>query len=205
MSLNILGISCFFHDSAASIICDGKITAAVQEERFSRIKNDPNFPILSINYCLEEAGISEEDLDVIVFHEKTHLALDRVLSEVKKRNTNFALKQFDKIVDRWTSGRLYPEKLIHNMLPNFKGKIQFIEHHYSHASSAFYPSPFNEAAIITVDGVGEWTTSTISHGIDRKIKLIKSMDYPNSVGLFYSAATYFLGFKINIIRGVKNK
>jgi len=197
MGYTILGISCFFHDSAACLIKDGEIIAAAQEERFTRIKNDSSFPRLASNYCLEEAGIEESSIDCIAFYENTKLVLDRIIAEMSVQSTYTALKQFDSILNDWDNGKLNPEEFIRINFPDFNGKIKFVEHHHAHSASAFYPSPYKDAAILTIDGVGEWSTASISHGKDSKIKLLKTMNYPNSLGLFYSAATYFLGFKIN--------
>ncbi len=197
MSYTILGISCFFHDSAACLIKDGEIIAAAQEERFTRIKNDSSFPRLASNYCLEEAGIEESSIDCIAFYENTKLVLDRIIAEMSVQSTYNALKQFDNILGDWDNGKLNPEEVIRINFPDFNGKIKFVEHHHAHSASAFYPSPYNNAAILTIDGVGEWSTASISHGKGSQIELLKTMNYPNSLGLFYSAATYFLGFKIN--------
>ena len=193
----ILGLSCFFHDSAACLLSDGVIIAAAQEERFTRVKHDSSFPILSINFCLEQAGISDQEIDSIIFYEKTNLVLDRIVSDMASRSSKVALLQFKKIIKSWNAGKLNPEIIIKNFLPGFNGEVKFIEHHHSHASAAFFPSPFNESAILTIDGVGEWASATISHGNANKINLLKQMNYPNSIGLFYSTATYFLGFKVN--------
>ncbi len=197
MKKYILGISSFFHDSAACVISDGIIIAAAQEERFTRIKHDSSFPILSINFCLEQAGISEAEIDVIVYYEKTDLVLDRIANDMASRRSKVALLQFNKIIKSWNAGKLNPELSIKNSLPGFNGEIKCIEHHHSHAAAAFFPSPFDEAAILTIDGVGEWASATISYGSNNTIKLLKQMNYPNSIGLFYSTATYYLGFKVN--------
>lgn len=197
MDQYILGISCFFHDSAACILRNGEIIAAAQEERFTRIKHDPAFPRFAINYCLEEAGISEKNLNNVAFYENANLLLDRITWEVRRQNASIARQQFTRLLRSYEGGKFTPEKSILHNLKGFNGTIKSVEHHHAHAAAAFYPSPFSEAAILTIDGVGEWASSTICHGHKRKISLLKSLHYPNSLGLFYSAATYYLGFKIN--------
>ena len=197
MSVYILGISCFFHDSAACLLRDGEVVAAAQEERFTRVKHDASFPRFAINYCLEQMGINDEDLDEVVFYEDVMLLLDRIASEVVVHPFPVAKLQLKKILSSWNNGKINPEGIIAQNLPDYKGNISFIEHHCAHASSAFYPSPFSNAAILTVDGVGEWSTTTICHGVGQKIKLLKKLNYPNSLGLFYSAVTNYLGFKVN--------
>jgi len=193
----ILGISCYFHDAAASVVIDGKIISAAQEERFTRVKNDPRFPIHAINYCLEEANIDEQDIDFVAFYESPLLALDRIAFEISSQAHDIATEQFRKVMKRWPGSKLDVFRSIHENLPGFKGEIFLIEHHFSHAAAAFYPSPYQEAAILTIDGVGEWSTATISQGSCSDIKRISEMHYPNSVGLLYSAATHYLGFKVN--------
>ncbi len=197
MSEYFLGISSFFHDSAASLVSDGKIIAAAQEERFSRVKHDPSFPRLAINYCLEEAKIRDADLTAIVFYEDTRLVLDRVLFGSGRKDKRTKTKQINELFNSWPSGKLSPQRSISENMPEFSGKIMFAQHHQSHAASAFLPSPFSEAAILTIDGVGEYSTASISKGTKNGIELIKTLEFPNSVGLLYSAATHFLGFKVN--------
>ena len=201
--MKILGISCFYHDSAASIIVQNQIIAAIQEERFTRIKHTPDFPINSIKYCLEETGLKIEELDAVVFYDKPIVKFERLLStfyEVAPKG----LIPFIKSIPIWLKEKLFLRKLIFDNLkeiePSLKKKnlnILFTEHHISHAASAFYPSNLKESAILTIDGVGEWCTASICKGEDKKIKIIKELHFPHSVGLLYSAFTYYLGFKVN--------
>lgn len=195
MSATILGISAFYHDSAAAIVRDGEIIAAAQEERFSRKKHDPRFPRKAINYCLSEAFIEADELDAVVFYDHPLLTLDRVLKSI--------LSAAPRTEDQWLKAsrsilgtKLFVEDHIRDML-KADVKIYFTEHHASHAASAFYPSPFTEAAILTFDGVGEWATTTLGFGEGARMKLLKEIDYPHSLGLLYSAFTYFTGFKVN--------
>ncbi len=191
----ILGISAFYHDSAAAIVRGGEIIAAAQEERFSRKKHDPRFPRHAINYCLGEAFIEADELDAVVFYDHPLLTLDRVLKSI--------LSKTPQTEDQWIKAsrsilgtKLFVEKYIKDML-KADVKVYFTEHHASHAASAFYPSPFSEAAILTFDGVGEWATTTLGLGEGERMKLLKEIDYPHSLGLLYSAFTYFTGFKVN--------
>jgi len=191
-----LGISCYYHDSAAAVLKDGKVIAAVEEERFSRIKFDDGFPKLAINWCLKEAGISAENIDSIAFYDKPVLKFERLLDNyigVAPRG----LFSFLNVIPKWIHKRLWVKDEINKHLNGFKGEIIFPEHHMSHAAHTFFTSPFDEAAILTVDGVGEWSTTTFGTGKDTDIKLINDIRWPHSVGLFYSAFTYFLGFKVN--------
>ena len=191
-----LGISCYYHDSAAAVLKDGKVIAAVEEERFSRIKFDDGFPKLAINWCLKEAGIGAGDLDSVAFYDKPVLKFERLLDNyigVAPRG----LLSFLDVIPKWIHKRLWVKDEINKHLKGFKGKIFFPEHHMSHAAHTFFTSPFDEAAILTVDGVGEWSTTTFGIGRDTNIKLINDIRWPHSVGLFYSAFTYFLGFKVN--------
>ncbi len=191
----ILGISAFYHDSAAAIVRGGRVLAAAQEERFSRKKHDPRFPRHAINYCLGEAFIEADELDAVVFYDHPLLTLDRVLKSI--------LSKTPQTEDQWIKAsrsilgtKLFVEKYIRDML-KADVKVYFTEHHASHAASAFYPSPFSEAAILTFDGVGEWATTTLGLGEGETMKLLKEIDYPHSLGLLYSAFTYFTGFKVN--------
>ena len=191
-----LGISCYYHDSAAAVLKDGKVIAAVEEERFSRIKFDDGFPKLAIDWCLKEAGISAENIDSIAFYDKPVLKFERLLDNyigVAPRG----LFSFLDVIPKWIHKRLWVKDEINKYLKGFKGEIFFPEHHMSHAAHTFFTSPFDEAAILTVDGVGEWSTTTFGTGKDINIKLINDIRWPHSVGLFYSAFTYFLGFKVN--------
>ena len=191
-----LGISCYYHDSAAAVLKDGKVIAAVEEERFSRIKFDDGFPKLAVNWCLKEAGIRAENIDSVAFYDKPVLKFERLLDNyigVAPRG----LFSFLDVIPKWIHRRLWVKDEINKHLKGFNGKIVFPEHHISHAAHTFFTSPFDEAAILTVDGVGEWSTTTFGIGRDTDIKLINDIRWPHSVGLFYSAFTYFLGFKVN--------
>lgn len=195
----ILGISAFYHDSAAAIVVDGIIIAAAQEERFTRTKHDASFPQHSIKYVLEEAGIPFEQLSAIVFYEKPFIKFERLLETYHA----FAPKgflSFTSAIPVWIKEKLFMRKMLKDELSKF-GKIQtpilFSEHHLSHAASAFFPSPFNDAAILTIDGVGEWATTTICRGKSNQIEVIKELHFPHSIGLLYSAFTYYTGFRVN--------
>jgi len=193
----ILGISSYYHDSAAALVGENGIIAAAQEERFTRIKHDHNFPIQSINYCLKEAGISVEELDQIVFYEKPLLKFDRLL-ETYIGFAPVGLKSFVKAMPQWLKQKLHlPREIKKNLPGKWNKPIVFTSHHESHAASAFFPSPFEEAAILTMDGVGEWDTATIGVGEGNRIELLRSMHFPDSLGLLYSAFTYFCGFRVN--------
>ncbi len=199
----ILGISAFYHDSAACLIKNGKIICAIQEERFTRIKHDPSFPTKSIKYCINKENISIKDISNIVFYEKPFLKFERLLETYLA----FAPKgflSFSKAMPVWIKDKLFQKSKILNELEKIFGnksdiyeKILFSEHHLSHAASAFYPSKFNSAVILTLDGVGEWTTSSVSIGKGKDIKILKELNFPHSIGLLYSAFTYYTGFKVN--------
>jgi carbamoyltransferase len=191
----ILGISGFYHDSAACLVQDGNIIAAAQEERFTRKKHDQAFPDNAIQYCLEEAGITTAELDYVGFYEKPFLKFDRIL-ETYLRVAPRGLKSFLKALPLWLKERLWMSDYMRKKL-EYEGTIIFTEHHESHAASAFFPSPFKEAAILTVDGVGEWTTASRGLGKDNQIELLAEIKFPHSLGLLYSAFTYYLGFKVN--------
>jgi len=191
-----LGISCYYHDSSAAILKDGKVIAAVEEERFSRKKFDDDFPKQAINWCLKESGISSKNLDSVAFYDKPVLKFERLLDNyiaVAPRG----LYSFLNVIPKWLHKRLWVKDEISKHLKDFNGEIIFPEHHMSHAAHAFFTSPFDEAAIVTVDGVGEWTTASFGTAHDTTIKLTNDIRWPHSVGLFYSAFTYFLGFKVN--------
>ena len=191
-----LGISCYYHDSSAAILKDGKVIAAVEEERFSRKKFDDDFPKQAINWCLKESGISSKNLDSVAFYDKPVLKFERLLDNyiaVAPRG----LYSFLDVIPKWLHKRLWVKDEISKHLKDFNGEIIFPEHHMSHAAHAFFTSPFDEAAILTVDGVGEWTTASFGIAHDTTIKLTNDIRWPHSVGLFYSAFTYFLGFKVN--------
>ncbi|MFQ5861882.1 MAG: carbamoyltransferase [Candidatus Brocadiales bacterium] len=193
--MNILGISAFYHDSAACLVQDGKITAAAQEERFTRKKHDHTFPINAINYCLENRGITGQELDYVAFYDKPFLKFERIL-ETYLSYAPFGIKSFIKAMPLWIKKKLWLKDLIKREL-EYKGKIIFPEHHESHAASAFFPSPFQEAAFLTIDGVGEWTTTSYGVGEDNHIQIIADIKFPHSIGLLYSAFTYYTGFKVN--------
>ncbi|MBC8375075.1 MAG: carbamoyltransferase [FCB group bacterium] len=193
--MNILGISAFYHDSAACFIRDGKIVSAAQEERFTRKKHDHGFPVHAIAYCLKEAGIEKQDLDYVAFYDKPFQKFDRLLSTyLTYAPRGFA--SFIKAMPLWLKQKLWIKDFIADEL-KFDGIILFPEHHQSHAASAFFPSPFKDAAFLTVDGVGEWTTSSYGLGQDNKIHILGELHFPHSLGLLYSAFTYFTGFRVN--------
>jgi carbamoyltransferase len=195
--VDILGISCYYHDAAAVLLRDGQIVAAAEEERFSRIKHDYGFPKLAIKYCLEQGGIQGTDLDYIVFFEKPFRKLDRILMTTFQTYPK-SWKVFRESMITWTMDKMWVASTIQSELGDIpKDKILFSEHHLSHAASAFLCSPFEEAAILTVDGVGEWVTGTYGVGRGNDIKLLKQMEFPHSLGLLYSAFTAFLGFEVN--------
>ena len=198
----ILGISAFYHDSAASILVDGNIIAAAQEERFSRKKHDPRYPFNAIKYVLEEAKLRLHEVDHIVFFEKPFLKFERLL-ETYMAFAPKGFKSFSLSMPIWLREKLFQKKFLFEKLKqqdesfNDISKIKFSEHHYSHAASAFYPSPFEEAIILTLDGVGEWATTTVAIGKKNKLEIIKEIHFPHSLGLLYSAFTYYTGFKVN--------
>lgn len=193
----ILGISAFYHDSAAAIVKDGVIIAAAQEERFTRIKHDHEFPANAVEYCLEEAGIGPEDLDAVAFYDKPYLKFERIL-ETYLANSPRGLRSFMLAMPLWLRQKLFLPKEIDRGLDNlYEGPIYFTLHHQSHAASAFFPSPFEEAAIVTFDGVGEWSTTTWGVGKGNHIDLKQEIRFPHSLGLLYSAFTYYTGFKVN--------
>ncbi|MEO8885810.1 MAG: carbamoyltransferase [Mucilaginibacter sp.] len=200
----ILGISAYFHDSAACLLKDGIIIAAVQEERFTRKKNDDQFPLNSIRYCLDTAHISLKDLDYVVFYEKPFLKFERLL-ETYLTFAPAGFLSFIKAMPIWLKEKIFIKKNILKALSEIdnscdekKINLRFVPHHLSHAASAFYPSPFSKAVILTVDGVGEWATSSISIGENDLINLKREIRFPHSIGLLYSAFTYYLGFKVNV-------
>ena len=193
--MNILGISCFYHDSAACLIQDGRLVAAASEERFTRKKHDEGFPKEAIQYCLRAGKIEAKDLDYVGFYDKPFLKFERLLSTYLSTFPRGFLS-FSKAMPVWLKEKLWIPQMIRKEL-NYEGKILFTEHHLSHAASAFLVSPFKESAILTVDGVGEWATASYGVGRDREIDLFKEIRFPHSVGLLYSAFTYYLGFKVN--------
>ncbi len=199
--MNVLGISALYHDSAAAFCSQGEIIAAAQEERFTRKKHDPGIPVNAINYCMQEGKLSPKDLEAVVYYDSPLLTLDRFLKNLlsldgEKEAEDLLNMSFDPMFqDRiWVHAHI--KKALEPYFEN-KGKLFIANHHISHAASAFYPSPFSNAAIITLDGVGEWATTTIGTGEGNKIELLQEINYPDSLGLFYSALTYFCGFKVN--------
>ena len=192
---NILGVSCFYHDSAACLIQDGRIVAAVQEERFTRKKHDFEFPTNAINFCLKEGKITRKDLGFVAFYEKPFLKFERIL-ETYLAYAPFGFRSFIRAIPLWIKHRLWIPDLIRKEL-DFEGKIIFPEHHESHAASAFFPSPFESAAVLTADGVGEWTTTSFGSGRGNQLSLDWEIRFPHSLGLLYSAFTYYTGFRVN--------
>jgi carbamoyltransferase len=191
----ILGISAFYHDSAVCLVKNGEIVAAVQEERFTRKKHDFNFPKNAIEFCLKEAGIYAKNLDYVGFYDKPFIKFERIL-ETYLAYAPSGIRSFIKAIPLWLKQKLWLPDLIRNEL-GYEGKILFAEHHESHAASAFYPSPFKEAAFLTMDGVGEWDTTSFGIGRDNNIKILHTLKFPHSLGLLYSTFTYYTGFKVN--------
>lgn len=193
----LLGISAYYHDSAAAIIKNGDIIAAAQEERFTRIKQDSNFPINAINYCLEEAGITPEELDGVVYYEKPFVKFERIL-ETAMAYVPYSMRSFINAMPVWLNKKLFiPSQIDKHFEKKLKCPIYFTSHHESHCASAFFPSPFEESAILCLDGVGEWDTTTWGIGKGNKIEIKQKIEFPHSLGLLYSAFTGFLGFKVN--------
>ena len=193
--MDILGISCYYHDSGACLLQDGVPVAAAQEERFNRIKTSPVFPIQAINYCVQAGKISFDDIDCVAFYEKPYLKFSRVIID-HLMSYPFSIKNFLDSIPHWLQERLILPLLLKKEI-GFEGKVHFLKHHLSHAASAFLVSPFDEATILTADGVGEWATTTFGRGQGRKIQILKEIRYPDSLGLLYSAITSYLGFKAN--------
>src|SRR6476661_3459980 len=199
--MRILGISAFYHDSAAALIADGRIVAAVQEERFTRRKHDPAFPHNAIAYCLDEAGVIAAELDHIVFYDKPFLKFERLL-ETYIALAPRGFPSFKMSIPLWLREKLFQKSLLRDELKkiadNFDSqRLLFCEHHLSHAASAFYPSPYENAAVITMDGVGEWATTSAAMGSGHKLEILQEIHFPHSLGLLYSAFTYYTGFKVN--------
>lgn len=200
--MKILGISAFYHDSAAAIVQDGQVIAAAQEERFTRKKHDPNFPTNAIEFCLKYAGLDLSEIDAVVFYDKPLLKFERLLETYYAFSPQGWLS-FLTAIPVWLKEKMFLKRLIRQELAkmgtydNRKVKFLFPEHHLSHAASAFYPSPFEDAAILTIDGVGEWATASICHGKGKDISIVKELKFPHSLGLLYSAVTYYCGFKVN--------
>ena len=198
----ILGISAFYHDSAASILINGKIIAAAQEERFTRKKHDSSYPFNAVEFVLKFSKLTLKDIDYIVFYEKPFLKFERLL-ETYLAFAPKGFQSFSKAMPVWLRDKLFQKKMLMDELKrhdkNFKEreKLRFSEHHLSHAASAFYPSPFKDAIILTADGVGEWATTTVAIGNENKLEIKKEIHFPHSLGLLYSAFTYYTGFKVN--------
>jgi carbamoyltransferase len=201
--MKILGISAYYHDAAACLVIDGEIIAAAQEERFTRKKHDSNFPVSAINYCLTEAQITSKDIDHVVFYDKPFLKFERLL-ETYLAFAPKGFKSFATSLPIWLKDKLFQKTVITNALKDalvkdgrWEEKLLFSEHHLSHASSAFFPSPFDRAAVLTMDGVGEWTTTSLAVGKGHELSVYKEIHFPHSLGLLYSAITYYTGFKVN--------
>jgi len=197
VSVSILGISAFYHDSAAALVVDGEIVAAAQEERFTRKKHDHGFPVHAIEYCLNEAGLEPEQLDYAGFYDKPLLKFERLL-ETYLGFAPVGFRSFAQAMPLWLKQKLHlPREMNRGLRGRFRKRYVFTEHHESHAASAFFPSPFREAAILTLDGVGEWATTSFGVGRDNRIELTHELHFPHSIGLLYSAFTYFTGFRVN--------
>ena len=193
--MHILGISCFYHDSAACLLLDGEILSAAQEERFTRKKHDPRFPMNAIKYCLEEGGITVQELDYVVFYDKPFMTFERLLMSYLTVAPK-GLRSWLEAMPLWLGQKLNIPKVIQRET-GYEGEVLYTEHHEAHAASAFYPSPFEEAAILTIDGVGEWATASYGFGKGKEMTLLKELRFPDSLGLLYSAFTYFTGFRVN--------
>src|SRR5579883_867358 len=193
----ILGISAFYHDSAAALVVDGEIIAAAQEERFTRRKHDPSFPAQAIGYCLRAAGLTPDQLDFIAFYDKPLTKFDRLL-ETYLAYSPHGFRSFARAMPLWLKEKLHLPRVIRRGLSGpTRARLLFLDHHESHAASAFFPSPFDRAAILTLDGVGEWTTTAYGTGAGNTIRLTRHLQFPHSLGLLYSAFTYYCGFKVN--------
>ena len=191
----ILGISCFYHDAAACLVRTADVLAAAQEERFTRRKHDPGFPKNAIQYCLEEAGIRIDDLSYVVFYDKPFLSFERILLTYLTVAPK-GLRSWLQAMPRWLGQKLHVSKVLKKET-GYEGDVLYTEHHEAHAASAFYPSPFHEAAVLTIDGVGEWATASYGFGKGKDLTLLKELHFPDSLGLLYSAFTYFTGFRVN--------
>ena len=198
----LLGISAFYHDSAAVLLSNDKIIAAAQEERFTRIKHDAGFPANAVNYCLEHEGIDLKDVEFVTFYDKPFLKFERLL-ETYLAFAPRGLKSFSAAMPIWLREKLFQKNLLKQKFKEFdadfdwQSKLLFSEHHLSHAASAFFPSPFEQASVLTMDGVGEWTSTSVAEGSGNKLQIIKELHFPHSLGLLYSAFTYYTGFKVN--------
>ena len=198
--MNVIGISAFYHDSAAALIRDGRIIAAAEEERFTRIKHDASFPVSALRYVLEAGGISRDEIDLAVYYEKPLTHFIRIL-RTHLATAPFSWSSFAQAIPVWVRKKLWVSYWIekHCLDLGFDApkRIAYAEHHQSHAASAFFPSPFDKAAILTIDGVGEWATTTIAHGEGKEIRLWAETRFPHSLGLLYSAFTHYCGFRVN--------
>src|SRR3974390_2501638 len=200
--MRILGISAFYHDSAAALVEDGRITAAAQEERFSRKKHDARFPAHAIKYCLQRSGHTLADIDYVVFYDKPFVKFERLL-ETYLSFAPSGFRSFRMALPLWLGEKLFQKRLLQQQLREFlpdhahQGSLLFAEHHLSHAASAFFASPFDAAAVLTLDGVGEWTTTSMGMGRGNHLEIDKELHFPHSLGLLYSAFTYYTGFKVN--------
>jgi carbamoyltransferase len=192
----ILGLSAFYHDSAAALVVDGRVVAAAQEERFTRLKHDARFPAHAVAYCLREAGRGPADVDYVVFYEKPVLKFDRLL-ESYFATTPSSFRSFRRAIPGWLRGKLNLRRTLRRLLPGVTAPLLFTSHHESHAASAFFPSPFADAAVLTLDGVGEWTTAARGSGAGNRLRLTREVRFPHSLGLLYSAFTYYCGFRVN--------
>ena len=200
--MNILGISAYFHDSAAALVVDGEVIAAAQEERFTRVKHDASTPLHAVAFCLEQGGLSIEDIDHVVFYEKPLRKFERLLTH-QLRIFPRGMGQFVSAMSTWLSKRLWLQSDLAEALGCDPERISFSEHHLSHAAASFLTSPFERAAVLTLDGVGEWATAAIHHGVSdadgTRLELIEELHFPDSIGLLYSAITAYLGFEVNQI------
>ena len=200
--MRILGISAFYHDSAGALIDEGEIVAAAQEERFTRKKHDSSFPVNAIDFCLKSRDVRLEDVDYVAFYDKPFLKFERLI-ETYLAFAPRGFKSFRMAIPLWVKEKLFQKDLLRKEMRKFypefdwEKRLLFAEHHQSHAASAFYPSPFDEAAILTMDGVGEWSTTSVAKGAGNKLTMLREIHFPHSVGLLYSAFTYYTGFKVN--------
>src|SRR6202022_5061367 len=199
--MRILGISAFYHDSAAALVEDGRIVAAAQEERFTRKKHDPSFPMHAIGYCLQAAGAKLREIDHVAFYDKPFLKFERLL-ETYVALAPCGFRSFQMAIPLWLKEKLFQKILLRNKLREFdedfaSKKLLFAEHHLSHAASASDPSPFDKAAVLTIDGVGEWATTSAAIGEGNRLEIFQEIHFPHSLGLLYSAVTYYIGFKVN--------
>jgi carbamoyltransferase len=200
--MRILGVSAFYHDSAAALVVDGRIVAAAQEERFTRRKHDDRFPAHAIHACLAQAALEPDDIDYVTFYEKPFLKFERLL-ETYLAYAPRGYRSFAAALPLWIREKLFQKELLRGELSRIgfgntvSGRMLFTEHHQSHAASAFFPSPFSEAVVLTIDGVGEWATASVSLGRGHELESIREIHFPHSLGLLYSAFTYYIGFKVN--------